>query len=99
MVKLGTGTLPQLVAQSAAPPGSELMSSAASGADSVSFQSLAGRSTSPFESVTTSPCCCAATAIASTCFVSGTPAWAQALLKAPSQSAGRCSLRGGDVGG
>ena len=64
MVKLGSGTLPQAVAQPAGPPGRAERSVAVSGADSVSFQSLAGRSTSPSASRTTRPCCCAAMAMA-----------------------------------
>ena len=55
IVKLATGTLPQASAQALGPSSST--SAAASSADSVSFQSLAGRSTSPPASSTTSPCC------------------------------------------
>ena len=55
IVKLATGTLPQASAQASAPSASTR--AAASGADSVSFQSFAGRSTSPASSSTTSPCC------------------------------------------
>jgi hypothetical protein len=42
------------------------MSHCASGADSVSFQSFAGRITSSSAPSTTIPCCCPATAIADT---------------------------------
>ena len=59
-----TGTLPTTFAHASAPEPST--SAAASGADSVSFQSLAGRTTRRSSSSTTIPCCCPATVIAST---------------------------------
>ena len=64
MVKLGTGTLPHASAQAARPPGRAPSSMPVSAADSVSFQSLAGRRASPSSPTTTRPCCCAATAMA-----------------------------------
>ena len=57
MVKAATGTLPQAAAHAAAPSGSCCSSQPASGADSVSFHSLAGRITAPAASSTTMPCC------------------------------------------
>lgn len=96
-VKLGTGTLPHASAQAAAPNASTRAS--ASGADSVSFQSLAGRRTAPASSSTTSPCCWPPTAMAAGRCRSGTPASAQAASNAAHQAAGSCSLRGGVVGG
>jgi hypothetical protein len=51
----GTGTTPTRSAQASAPSASR--SSAASGAERVSFHSTAGRNGRPSSSVTTSPCC------------------------------------------
>ena len=96
IVNAATGTLPQASAHAAAPPGSCFSSQPASGADSVSFQSLAGRTTSPAASSTTMPCCWPPTAIAAT---AGEPASAHAASKADHQAPGSCSLRGGVVGG
>ena len=45
IVKLATGTSPQASAQACRPPGNWSISHAASGADSVSFHSFAGRMT------------------------------------------------------
>src|SRR5947207_9326006 len=88
------GTLPHAAAHPRAPRRST--SAVACGADSVSFQSFAGRSTRPRPSSTTRPCCCAATATAST---GGGPASAYAASNALHQAAGSCSDRGGPAGG
>ena len=56
-VNAATGTLPQASAHAVAPRSSCLISQPASGADSVSFQSFAGRITWPAASMATMPCC------------------------------------------
>ena len=60
-----TGTLPTESAHTCGPP-SSATSESASGADRVSFHSNAALTTSPRSSRATMPCCCPATAIAST---------------------------------
>ena len=95
-VKAATGTLPQASAQAAAPPSSCFSNQPASGADSVSFHSFAGRSTCPASSRATRPCCCPPTAIAPT---AGRPSWAQQESNADHHVSGSCSERGGLVGG
>ena len=91
-----TGTEPQASAHAPAP--SRSTSSAASGADVVSFQSLAGRTGSPSPSSTTRPCCCAATDTAATSLRCG-PHWLSASTRARHQARGSCSLQGGTAGG
>ena len=85
------------------PPGpraARRASSSVSGADSVSFHSLAGRRTSPSSSRTTRPCCCAATArAAGRCVVGHAAPRHRRRRNAVSHSRGSCSLRGGVVGG
>ena len=97
MVKLATGTCPHASAHASAP--NSTTRAAASSDDSVSFQSLAGRSTSPVASRATSPCCWPPTAIAAGRWSPKTPASPAAASNAAHQSAGCCSLRGGVVGG
>ena len=70
----------------------------ASGADSVSFHSLAGCSTSSSASSATIPCCCPATARATTSWV-WVPRVLTASCRAVHHAAGSCSLRGGVVAG
>ena len=96
IVKLATGTEPHASAHACRPPASRSISAAASGADSVSFHSLAGRMTSRRSSRTTIPCCCPPTLIAATV---GDPAWSHADSNAAHHDAGSCSERGGWVGG
>ena len=55
IVNAATGTEPHSLAQRCAPISATIRS--AWGADSVSFQSFAGRSGTPVASVTTRPCC------------------------------------------
>ena len=76
--------------------GKRSISDAASGADSVSFHSLAGRITSHCASRATIPCCCPPTLIAAT---PGEPACCHADSNAAHHAAGSCSDRGGWVGG
>src|SRR5205085_3660472 len=94
-VSAAAGTVPQALAHASGPP-SCLMSHAASGAVSVSFHSLAGRSGEPSLSHATRPCCWAATEIAAT---DGDPASVHADPKADHHAAGSCSLRGGETTG
>ena len=98
MVKAGTGTLPHASDHPEGP--SRATSRSASSADSVSFHSLAGRSTSPWPSRTTSPCCWAATATAATSLAlpsgpADSSAVAIEVASAAHQASGSCSLRGG----
>jgi hypothetical protein len=101
-VNAATGTLPTASAQGSAPSSCSI-SQSASGADSVSFHSLAGCTGSSSASSATMPCCCPATLIASILDRSvpescptpgstppGTPAH---------QLRGSCSLTGGVTAG
>jgi hypothetical protein len=94
MVNAATGTVPHACAH-ASGPSSFPINQSASGADSVSFQSLAGRMTAPAASSTTRACCWAATLMALT---GGVPASWRAARSADHQVAGSCSERGGWVG-
>ena len=84
------GTLPVCSAHQPGPPSSAI-SSRAAGAERRSFQSSAGRITSPASSTTTMPCCWAATAIASARSSSPCPACSSA----DHQAAGSHSVPGG----
>ena len=95
IVSAATGTVPHALAHASGPPNC-LISQPASGADSVSFHSLAGRTGEPRASHATSPCCWAATEMAAT---DGAPAWAHAVSKADHHAAGSCSARGGVTAG
>src|SRR5438128_1478891 len=95
IVNDATGTEPHAFTHGSGPPSCST-SHAASGADSVSFQSLAGRITCAWSSSATSPCCWAAIAIATT---AGVPAWRRASTSASRHFSGSCSLWGGDVSG
>ena len=86
-VNEGTGTTPTRSAQASAPSASR--SSAASGAERVSFQSTAGRKGRPSSSVTTSPCCWPATEIAPTS--PARPVSASAARSASHQTSGSVS--------
>ena len=90
MVKAATGTEPVTSAHASAPSSATIR--AASGADSVSFQSFAGRRARPRWSSRTIPCCCPATEIAAT---SGAPAAATAWASPSHHASGSCSLHGG----
>ena len=87
IVNEGTGTTPTRSAHPAAPSSSR--SASASGAERVSFQRTAGRSGRPSASVTTRPCCCAATEIAATS--AARPVSASAARSASHQTAGSVS--------
>ncbi len=86
-----TGTLPMASAHSLAP--SSATRSSAAPAERVSFQSSAGRTTAPSASRQTIPCCCPATAMASTS--DSPPAWSRAACRASHQPAGSTSVPGG----
>src|SRR5450759_1139207 len=72
-------------AHAVAPPKSASRS-IASGAERVSFQSIAGRSGLPAASRQTRPCCCPATEIAAIWLAS--PVWARARQRASHQTSG-----------
>src|SRR5437763_14624609 len=82
IVSAATGTVPHALDHGSGPP-SCLISQLASGADSVSFQSLAGRTGAPSAAQATSPCCWAATEIPAT---EGDPASAHAASNAAHQA-------------
>ena len=92
------GTLPHAKAHRSGPSLATI--AAVSAADSVSFQSFAGRIERPAASTTTIPCCCAATDIARTSeSFASRPAARIACPSAFHHAVGSCSLRGGLVGG
>jgi hypothetical protein len=94
MVKEAVGTEPHAAAHPSGPRAAT--SSAAWGADSTSFQSLAGWTGWPAASRATSPCCWPATERAATrC----EPAASQACQRASHHAWGSCSLRGGATAG
>ncbi len=92
-VKLATGTSPVRVAQASAP--SRATSVLACGADRVSFHSSAGRTTAPAWSRVTMPCCCPATAIASTGPGAAARAWPIASWQADHHTSGCTSVPSG----
>src|SRR6185312_5572850 len=90
-VKLATGTDPTASAHFSGPPSSAI-SSVAAPADRVSFQSRAGRTTSPASSSATMPCCWPPTEIAAT---SSSRPPDEADSSAAAQTAGSISVTSG----